>query len=91
LSQCSSIIYIPALMPLCFTSFLKRMASQHRLARITIDEAHEFAIDMDRQVKFRPMMDEMDKLAALGVRLTLSTGTLPPSVEDAFCRHFGLQ
>jgi hypothetical protein len=45
---------------------------------------------MGRETFFRPFMSEVNNFAKLGVKITLSTGTLPPSVVEAFCVHFGL-
>jgi hypothetical protein len=56
-----------------------------------VDEAHDYAIDIDRSKPFRPAVEHLRQLAKLGVRLTLTTGTIAPAMVPALLRTFGIE
>jgi hypothetical protein len=73
--------------------YLRNAASpgQQYLARITIDEAHEFASDMGKKQTFREAMKSIQNLLDLGTSITLLTGTMPPSTWSSFLSYTGFK
>jgi hypothetical protein len=69
--------------------YLLNAAKQHYLARITLDEAHEYAADMAKPSPFREAMLFIVNLIRLGTPITLLTGTMPPSAWSSYLRYLG--